>query len=143
MRASVANFYRDNFTRIWWAVAGGLLVGAIVLLGANQIKIRDTANRAEHASQVAQAASEDAAHAIVRIQHERSERIAAQDAINLVVCQGNDEQDQLLAGLLGVTLIAAGEDFSARGEFEAAIKRLRSKPNCTEIVKNLTPEEGP
>ena len=77
MRASVANFYRDNFTRIWWAVAGGLLVGAIVLLGANQIKIRDTANRAEHASQVAQAASEDAAHAIVRIQHERSERIAA------------------------------------------------------------------
>lgn len=125
-------FYRDHFTGIWWTVAAVLIAASLALLASNQVQIGNTADSAEDASATAK-------RAVVKIQMERAERIDAQDAINLTVCQGNDEQDRLLASLIAAALIGTEDTLPGRRLFKNALIHLRSKPDCTEIVERLTP----
>lgn len=137
-------WYDGYALRLGFSAAAFFIIGAFVVFGAN---VRTTQELSQdNEAQVAQLEKivKRQHRALASIQRERANRISAQDAINAYVCRTNDDQDQLLAGLIAASLIGVDEkaltteQLEGKRIFEAALNQLQDKKKCAAVVEGQT-----
>lgn len=122
---ALADWLKHNPNRVWWGIVGAIVIGAFALLGSNTVRIE---------------------HSLNQIQDERAARISVQNSINAYICKTNDDQDNLLSGLIVVALAGSDnrqltpQEQQGKQVFEDALKTLQSKPNCKGVIEELIDE---
>jgi hypothetical protein len=131
------SFLSRHATKLVLLVAAAMFIAPLAIVASNQDDIDDL--------------TRDNARAIHRINTERAARISTQKAINAYVCQENNNQDGVLAGLLVFSLAQSPPDAElteqqrqGKAIFTRALVELQDKTDCGALsFGEIPPPSGP